>query len=75
MLRKQQPFRFFSYLFNLQDWAEQDQLRSDKGVDRQTVKNPVAWHDDHLEVGRRYVQMFSLQAAPEASGPGSSPIC
>lgn len=70
LLEKQTAFQFFSYLFNLQDWAEQDQLRSDEGVDRQVVKNPVAWHSDHLEVGRRRVQMFSLQATPEASRPG-----
>ena len=25
-----------------------DQLRGDTGVDRQIVKNPVAWHSDHL---------------------------
>ena len=69
-LDKQTAFQFFSYLFNLQDWAEQDGIRSDEGVDRQIVKNPIAWHSDHLEVGRRHVQMFSLQAAPEASRPG-----
>ena len=67
LLDKQTVFQFFSYLFNLRDWAEHDRLRSDEGVDRQVVKNPVAWHSDHLEVGRRHVQMFSLQATPEAS--------
>ncbi len=69
LLDKQRLFAFFSYLFNLEDWAEQDQLRADQGVDRQIVKSPVAWHHDHLEVGRRHVQMFSLQATPEASRP------
>ena len=62
-------FQFFSYLFNLEEWADQDQLRSDTGVDRQIVKNPVAWHSDHLRVGKRYVQMFSLKTTPEASRP------
>jgi len=38
-------------------------------VDRQIVKNPVAWHSDHLRVGKRYVQMFSLKTMPEASRP------
>jgi hypothetical protein len=28
-----------------------DQLRSDTGVDRQIIKNPVAWHSDHIQVG------------------------
>ncbi len=38
-------------------------------MDRQIVKNPVAWHSDHLRVGKRYVQMFSLKTMPEASRP------
>ena len=66
---KDEAFQFFSYLFNLEEWAEQDQLRSDTGVDRQIVKSPVAWHSDHLQVGKRHVQMFSLKTTPEASRP------
>jgi type IV secretion system protein VirB4 len=68
-LGKAQAFQFFSYLFNLEEWSEQDQLRSDTGVDRQIVKSPVAWHTDHLQVGKRHVQMFSLKTTPEASRP------
>ena len=41
-LGKAQAFQFFSYLLNLEEWSEQDQLRSDTGVDRQIVKSPVA---------------------------------
>jgi type IV secretion system protein VirB4 len=69
LLGKAETFQFFSYLFNLEEWAEQDQLRSDTGVDRQIVKTPVAWHSDHLQVGKRHVQMFSLKTTPEASRP------
>ncbi len=69
LLDKNAAFQFFSYVFNLEEWAEADQLRADTGVDRQIVKNPVAWHSDHLRVGKRYVQMFSLKATPEASRP------
>jgi type IV secretion system protein VirB4 len=69
LLGKAETFQFFSYLFNLEKWAGQDQLRSDTGVDRQLVKSPVAWHSDHLQVGKRHVQMFSLKATPEASRP------
>ena len=69
LLDKGDSFQFFSYLFNLEEWSEQDQLRSDTGVDRQIVKSPVAWHTDHLQVGKRHVQMFSLKTTPEASRP------
>ncbi len=69
LLGKTATFQFFSYLFNLEDWAERDQLRSDAGVDRQIVKSPVAWHSDHVQVGKRHVQMFSLKTTPEASRP------
>jgi type IV secretion system protein VirB4 len=69
LLSKNDCFQFFSYLFNLEEWAEQDQLRSDAGVDRQIVKTPVAWHSDYLQVGKRHVQMFSLKTTPEASRP------
>ena len=69
LLGKAETFQFFSYLFNLEEWAERDQLRSDTGVDRQIVKTPVAWHSDHLQVGKRHVQMFSLKTTPEASRP------
>jgi len=69
LLDKNAAFQFFSYVFNLEEWAEVDQLRADTGVDRQVVKNPVAWHSDHLRIGKRYVQMFSLKTTPEASRP------
>src|SRR5579883_1997368 len=69
LLDKQDTFQFFSYLFNLEEWAAQDQRRNDTGIDRQIVKNPVAWESNHLRVGKRYVQMFSLKTAPEASRP------
>jgi type IV secretion system protein VirB4 len=68
-LGKAEAFQFFSYLFNLEEWAERDQLRGDAGVDRQIVKSPVAWHSDHVQVGKRHVQMFSLKTTPEASRP------
>ncbi|MBB6144107.1 type IV secretion system protein VirB4 [Silvibacterium bohemicum] len=69
LLDKADAFQFFSYLFNLEEWASQAQLRDDAGVDRQIVSNPVAWHSDHLRVGKRYVQMYSLKTTPEASRP------
>ncbi|ACO34606.1 MULTISPECIES: VirB4 family type IV secretion system protein [Acidobacterium] len=69
LLGKDAAFQFFSYVFNLEEWAEDDQLRANTGVDRQIVKNPITWHSDHLRVGKRYVQMFSLKATPEASRP------
>jgi type IV secretion system protein VirB4 len=69
LLAKAEVFQFFSYLFNLEEWAGDDQLRSDTGVDRQIVKSPISWHSDYLQVGKRHVQAFSLKATPEASRP------
>ena len=69
LLTKGDAFRFFSHLFNLEGWASDDQLRSDTGVDRQIVKSAVSWQGDHLRVGKRHVQMFSLMTTPEASRP------
>ena len=69
LLDKARAFQFFSYLFNLEEWSERDQLRGDAGVDRQIVKSPVSWHTDHLRVGKRFVQTFSLKTPPEASRP------
>jgi type IV secretion system protein VirB4 len=69
LLEKNAVYQFFSYLFNLEEWAAKDELRGNDGVDRQIVKSPVEWHSDHLKIGRRYVQMFSLQTTPEASRP------
>ena len=68
-LDKNETFQFFSYLFNLEAWAGADQLRSDTGVDRQIVKSAVRCEADHLRVGKRHVQMFSLKTTPEASRP------
>jgi len=36
---------------------------------QQQYPNPVTWHSDHLRVGKRHVQMFSLKTTPEASRP------
>ncbi len=69
LLDKQGVFQFFSYLFNLEDWTEQAQLRTDSGVDRQIVQCPVSWEADHLRIGKRFVQMYSLKTTPEASRP------
>jgi type IV secretion system protein VirB4 len=69
LLSKGEAFQFFSYLFNLDEWASEVQLRADTGVDRQIAGSPVEWHSDYLRIGRRYVQMFSLINTPEISRP------
>jgi len=69
LLDKNAAFQFFSYLFNLEEWAAAYTMTVDVGVDRQIVNSPVSWHSDHLTIGRRYVQMFSLKTTPEASRP------
>jgi type IV secretion system protein VirB4 len=69
LLGKESAFQFFSYLFNLEEWASQAHLRSDTNVDRQIVSSPVEWHSEYLRIGRRYVQMFPLINTPEISRP------
>src|SRR5579883_932339 len=71
LLEKQEVFQFFSQLFNLEDWAERRTLKTDDGVDRQIVSSPIKWHKehDHVRVGKRYVQLFSLTDTPAASRP------
>jgi type IV secretion system protein VirB4 len=69
LLDKEQAFRFFSYLFNLEEWASDVHLRFNAGVDRQIVQSPVEWHNEYLRIGRRYVQMFPLTNTPEISRP------
>ena len=69
LLDKNAVFQFFNYLFNLEEWAAGYTLAADDGVDRQIVNSPVSWHSDHLTIGRRYIQMFSLKTTPEASRP------
>ena len=69
VLGKEQAFQFFSYLFNLEEWAEHDHLREDTGMDRQIVKSAVSLEPEYLRVGKRFVQAFSLKTTPEASRP------
>ena len=70
VLNKHKAFPFFSYLFNLEPWADHAALQTDNGLDRQIVRSPVAIEGDHLRVGKRYVQMFTLINNPEVSRPG-----
>ena len=69
VLDKVDAFPFFAYLFNLEPWADHAVLQSDAGLDRQIVRSPVAIEGDHLRVGKRYVQMFTLMNNPEVSRP------
>ena len=69
VLNKTEAFPLFSYLFNLEPWADHAALQSDAGLDRQIVRSPVAIEGDHLRVGKRYVQMFTLMNNPEVSRP------
>jgi type IV secretion system protein VirB4 len=69
VLNKDEAFPFFSYLFNLEPWADHAALATDTGLDRQIVRSPIAIEGDHLRVGKRYVQMFTLMNNPEVSRP------
>ena len=69
VLGKEKAFKFFCELFNLQEWAGHTPLVSDQGVDQQIVNSAVSWQQDHLRVGKRHVQMFSVTGTPTASQP------
>jgi type IV secretion system protein VirB4 len=69
LLEKEQAFQFFCELFNLEEWAGNTKLISDTGVDQQIASSPVSWEADHLRVGRRFVQMFSMSSTPASSQP------
>ena len=69
LLVKEQAFQFFCELFNLEGWAGRTKLVSDLAVDQQIVNSAVSWESDHLRIGKRFVQMFSLTGTPIASQP------
>ena len=69
LMDKEEAFPFMSYLYNLEPWADHCKLEKDSGVDRQIVKSPLSWNADHLRVGKRFVQLFSLMTTPEISRP------
>ena len=66
---KEKAFQFFSELFNLEEWAGHIPLTSDLAVDQQIATSAVSWQSDHLRVGKRHVQMFSVTGTPAASQP------
>jgi type IV secretion system protein VirB4 len=69
IVSKEKGFKFFCELFNLEEWAGNTPLVSDQGIDQQIVNSAVSWQQDHLRVGKRHVQMFSLTSTPAASQP------
>ena len=69
LLNKNEAFPFFCYLFNLEPWAEYTKLTSDNGLDRQIARSAISTQEDHLRVGKRHVQLFTLINTPEISRP------
>jgi type IV secretion system protein VirB4 len=69
LMEKEHTFQFFCELFNLEDWAGTTRLVSDLGVDQQIVQSAISWESDHLRVGKRHVQMFSMSGTPLSSQP------
>jgi len=69
LLEKEKAFQFFCELFNLEEWAGATRLIGDTGVDQQIVSSAVSWQPDHLRVGKRYVQMFTMTGTPLTSQP------
>ena len=70
LLEKQETFKFFRGLLNCeQHVAESAKLRRDDMVDFQLVSSHLTWKKDHLRLGNRFVQMFSLKEIPSSSAP------
>ncbi|GAC1699929.1 MAG: hypothetical protein NVS9B4_00310 [Candidatus Acidiferrum sp.] len=69
VLGKDDVFRFFSYLLNLEDWAQDRRLTSDDRLDGQLAASSIVWHPDHIRIGKRYAQIMSLTDAPAGSRP------
>ncbi len=67
LLAKDEIASFFAYLLNLEPWALATKLSSDERVDEQIVRSSIEWHDDHLQIGKQHVQLFSLIDSPTAS--------
>lgn len=67
LLAKDDVASFFSYLLNLESWALATKLTSQERVDEQIIRSSIEWHEDHLQVGRQHVQLFSLLNSPTAS--------
>ena len=72
LLGKAEIFQFFSYLFNLEEWAEQDQLRSDAGdLYRQgeaTGKTLAPWQTSALSDQLRSVVNAKGGLMPDGAG-------
>ena len=75
LLDKNRTFQFFSYLFNLEEWAA-------RGPTLQRHRSGQADREESGRLAQRPhsgwqtpCQMFSLKTTPEASRPASSPVC
>ncbi len=66
---REETFRFFSRLFNLEDWTESATLSANEPLDAQIARSGVSWHPAHLQIGQRYVQMLNMISAPASSRP------
>lgn len=69
LLRQDEAVSFWAYLLNLEPWALATKLASQQRVDRQLVRSSIQWGDEHLRIGKQYVQLFSLLDSPGGSRP------
>jgi type IV secretion system protein VirB4 len=60
---------FFSYLINLDERVACRKLQSAQHVNRQVVRSNIHWKNDHIRIGRRKAQYFSLLHRPGKTKP------
>lgn len=69
-LDKQDIFAFYRHLLNLDpEVGSAVRLKRDDAVDYQLVNSHLTWKADHLKLGHRFVQMWSMKELPSSAAP------
>ncbi len=72
---KNATLQFFSYLFNLEEWASQAQLRDDAGVDGRSSAIPSHGIAIICALANAMCRCIPLRPRQKHRGPASSPAC
>ena len=69
-LLKRDIFSFYRHVLNLEPSVGcAVRLKRNDAVDYQLVNSHLAWNADHLRIGSRFVQMWSMKELPSSSAP------